>query len=116
MVIKNLAKNKILGAYFKLCDDIYSQFKGLMFSKKRKLALIFKFSKERIIGLHMLFVFYPIDVLFLNKNKIVVDKKENFKPFTFCRSKKKATYAIELPEGTIKKTKTDIGDKIGWKF
>ena len=60
----------------------------------------------------MLFVFYPIDVLFLGKNKIIVDKKENFKPFTFCNSKKKAMYAVEIPENTIKKTNTKIGDKI----
>ena len=116
MAINNITKKTILETDFKFCNDAYSKSIGLMFSKKRKLALIFKFSKERIIGLHMLFVFYPIDVLFLNKNNIVVDKKENFKPFTFCKSKKKATYAIELPEGTIKKTKTNIGDKIDWKF
>ena len=60
----------------------------------------------------MVFVFYPIDVLFLDKNKIVVDKKENFKPFAFYKSRKKAMYAAEMPNKTIKKTKTRIGDKI----
>ena len=60
----------------------------------------------------MIFVFYPIDVLFLDKNKIVVDKKENFRPFTFCNSRKKSQYAVELPNGIIKKTKTEMGDKI----
>ena len=83
-----------------------------MFSKKQNKALIFKFDKEKIISLHMLFVFYPIDVLFLGKNKTVVDKKENFRPFTFYKSRKKAVYAVELPHGTIKKTKTGAGDKI----
>ena len=62
----------------------------------------------------MLFVFYPIDVLFLNKNKIVVDKKINFRPFAFYKSKKKVMYAIELPDGITKKTKTGIGDKISF--
>lgn len=60
----------------------------------------------------MFFVFYPIDVLFLDKNKIVVGKKENFRPFTFYKPKKKAMYAIELPNAAIKRTKTGIGDKI----
>ena len=60
----------------------------------------------------MFFVFYPIDVLFLDKNKIVVDKKERFMPFAFYKSKRKAMYAIEMPNGTLKKTKTEIGDKI----
>ena len=112
MLIKNITTKKMITHNAILCGGILSQFIGLMFSKKGKQALIFRFNKEQIIALHMLFVFYPIDVLFLDKNKIVVDKKENFKPFTFCKSRKKAMYAAELPCGTIKKTKTDAGDKI----
>ena len=112
MQMKNKTKNKIIAADFKLCDDNYSKFIGLMFSRRQGKALIFKFSKERIIALHMFFVFYPIDVLFLDKNKIVVDKKENFRPFTLYNSKNKAMYAIELSDGTIKRTKTGIGDRI----
>ena len=112
MFVKNATKNEIIAADFKLCDDNFSKFAGLMFSKQKNKALIFKFNKEKIIALHMLFVFYPIDVLFLDKNKIAVDKKENFKPFTFYKSKRKAMYAVELLNGAIKKTKTEIGNKI----
>ena len=111
-MIKNTTKNKIIANDAELCGDIFSKSLGLMFSKKQTKALIFKFDEEKIIALHMVFVFYPIDVLFLDKNKIAVDAKENFRPFTFCKSGKKAMYAIELPNGTIKKTKTEIGDKI----
>ena len=111
MKVSNPTKRKIL-ANAKLCNDAFSKFVGLMLSTDKNKSLAFKFSKERIISLHMFFVFYPIDVLFLDKNKIVVDKKENFKPFRFYKSKKKAMYAIELPNGTIKKTGTEIGDKI----
>ena len=82
-----------------------------MFSVKPK-TLIFIFNKEKIIPLHMFFVLYPIDVLFLDKNRIVVEKKENFKPFTFYTPKKKAMYVIELPKDTIKETKTRLGDEI----
>ena len=114
MRIKNLTKNKIIAKNSIFLDDNFSKFIGLMLSKKQNRALIFKFNKEKIISLHMIFVFYPIDVLFLNKNKIVVDKKENFKPFTFYKSRKKSMYAIEMPGGIIKKTKTEIGDKIGF--
>ena len=112
MLVKNSSKNKVIGADFKVCDDKLSKFIGLMFSNKQSNSLVFRFSKERKIHLHMLFVFYPIDVLFLDKNKIVVDKKTNFKPFTFYKSERKAMYVIEMPNGIIKKTKTEIGDKI----
>lgn len=112
MLIKNLTKNRTLAKNAAFCDGIFSKFIGLMFSKNKKKALIFKFNKEKIIHLHMLFVFYSIDVLFLDKNKIVVDIKGNFRPFAFCKSKENAMYVIELPNGTIKRTKTEIGDKI----
>ena len=112
MLIRNATKKRIIADNAKLCNDIFSKLIGLMFSKKHSKTLIFKFNEEKIISLHMFFVFYPIDVLFLDKNKIVVDKKENFKPFAFYESRKKAMYAVELPNGTVKQAKTGAGDKI----
>ena len=111
-MIKNSTKKTTIIKKSIFIDDILSKYIGLMFSIKKDRALIFKFEREKIICLHMLFVFYMIDVIFLDKNKVVVDKKENFRPFTFCKSRKKAMYAIELPNGTIKKTKMEMGEKI----
>lgn len=113
-MLKNITKNRILAKKSKFCKNIFSKAMGLMFSKKNK-ALIFIFNKEKIILLHMFFVFHPIDVLFLNKNKKVVEIKEKFKPFTFYTSKNKAKYIIELPYTTIKRTNTKIGDTISFK-
>ena len=97
----------------KLCKSIPSKAFGFMFRfKKPKEALIFIFSSERRADLHMLFVFFPIDVLFLDKNKKVVDVKKDFKPFTYCAPKVKAMYVVELPIGLLGKTKT--GDIIGF--
>ena len=114
MAINNLTRRKILAKSFETCSSIFSKAKGLMFSSRQKKALVFPFGSEKIISLHMLFVFYPIDVLFLDKNKIVVDMKKDFSPFTFYSSKKKVMYAVEMPSGTIKKSKTGIGDKISF--
>ena len=111
-MIKNSTKRAVIIKNSIFTDGILSKFIGLMFSKKQNRGLIFRFNKEKIISLHMFFVFYPIDVLFVDKNKIVVDKKENFKPFTFYKPRKKAMYVIELPNKVIKKSKTELGDKI----
>ena len=112
--IWNKTRSRKIAANARLCEGSFSNFLGLMFSKNKNQSLLFKFRKEIFISLHMFFVFYPIDVLFLDKNKVVVDLKENFRPFTFYTSKKLAKYCIELPSGAIKKTKTEIGDKIGF--
>lgn len=76
-----------------------------MFLKKKTIVLEFK--KEKIIPLHMLFVFYPIDILFLNKNKEIVEIKQNLKPFAFYTPKNKAKYIVEMPKNS---RKFKIGD------
>ena len=113
--IKNITKKALLSENAKVCENIFSKAWGLMFSRKPK-ALVFIFKKEKIVPLHMLFVFFPIDVLFLDKNKEIVEIKEGLMPFAFYTPKKKSTYIIELPEGTIKETKTNIGDRIGFDY
>ena len=64
----------------------------------------------------MLMVFYPIDVLFLDKDRKVVELKENFRPFAFYTPKNNAQYIIELPKNTVKKSKTKLGDKISFDY
>jgi uncharacterized membrane protein (UPF0127 family) len=92
--IINKTNNKTIAKDYRLCKSILSKATGLMFSKRKN--LIFIFSDERIVALHMIFVFFPIDVLFLDKNKKVVEIKKDFKPWTFYTPKKKAMYVIEL--------------------
>ena len=111
MLVKNTTKKALLAENAKLCKTIFSKSIGLMFSKKI-IPLVFSFDKEKIIPLHMFFVFYPIDVLFLNKNKIVVEIKKNFMPFSFYTPKDMSMFVIELPQGAIDKTKTEVDDKI----
>ena len=91
----------------KLCRSPWSKATGLMFSKPRK--MLFEFSKPRRISLHMLFVFYPIDVYFLDKELQVIEIKRDFKPFTTHKSKQRCTYVLETP---FKSLLLQIGDKL----
>jgi len=111
MYIKNTTKKTLLAKNAKVCTSVVSKSIGLMFSKEQK-TLIFIFNKEKIIPLHMFFVFYPIDILFLDKNKNVVEIKENFRPFTYYTPKNKAKYVIELGKNTVKEAKAELGDEI----
>ena len=104
-------KNKIINDA-KLCKSWFSQIKGLMFSRQKN--LVFEFEKERKICIHMFFVFYPIDLIFLNENKNVIELKERLKPFTIYSSKNKAKFVLELENGVIENNKISIGDKISF--
>ena len=110
--IKNSSRKRVIAENAAVCKSVISKTIGLMFSRKK--PLIFVFAEEKIVPLHMLFVFYPIDVLFLDKNKVAVEIKERFMPFAFYMPKRKAQYIIEIPVKTIKKTKTRLGDKINF--
>lgn len=112
MPIKNATTGKVIAASSRLADSALSRTLGLMFSKPQQAALVLKFPEDERISLHMAFVFYPIDVIFVNSRKEIVDVKEDFRPFETYTSKRKAEYAIELPAGTVKQTKTKEGHRI----
>jgi uncharacterized protein len=97
---------KVIASEFKFCKTFFSQLRGLMFSRKK--VLIFDFGKEINLSLHMWFVFFPIDVLFLDANKKIVEVKEGLKPFCFYFPSAKFRYCVELPF----KVKCKKGEKL----
>ncbi len=101
-----------LEALFKAmpCLTSWQRFRGLMFSKKQN--LLFVFDDERIRSFHMFFVFFPIDLIFLDSKKRIVEIKENFMPFTFYTPKKAFRYAIEVGVGVVKKRQLSFGTKL----
>lgn len=115
MIILNAHSKKRLSSNASYCTSIFSKAIGLMFSWDKNKSLLFEFTKEEKICLHMWFVFYPIDVVFLDSKKKVVELKEHFLPFTAYCSHHKARYALEVPQGTIQRTKTKIGDFLSFK-
>ena len=113
-MIRNSSRKTRISGDFELCKGILCKAIGLMFSFKPK-TMVFAFKKEQTLSLHMLFVFFPIDLMFIDDKMRVVEVKERFSPFTFYSSKNKAKYVIELPAGAIKKSKTSVGDLVMFK-
>jgi len=110
-----LHNNVILADKVKCHSDIFSRSKGLRFAKRLKKgqAIILVASEESTMEttIDMFFVFFPIDVLWLNNNKEVVDVKRNVKPFTpMVIPRKPARYVVELKKGVTNNIK--VGDTI----
>ena len=110
--LDNITKEKIFGNEIVFCRSAFSKATGLMFRKIKNKAMVFFFEKERRISLHMFFVFSQIDVIFLDKERKVIEIKKRFRSFRFYKSKKKISYVIELPEGTIDKNNIELGNRI----
>ena len=92
------------------CDTFISKFLGLIFTRKADRALVFRFEKEKKVALHMFFVFYPIDVVYLNSDKKIVELKPYLRPFSVYFPKHKARYVLELPAGYIQEHSLAAGD------
>ena len=108
--------NKIIPLKVRVAHTVLQQTKGLMFLSKGRFdfALVFPFKqKNRFLNsIHMLFVFFPICAIFLDENKMVVDKKI-LKPFTpIYVPKKDCRFLIELPQMYSKKIR--VGDIVKW--
>lgn len=111
-MILNRTTNIAIANQVILFPSFFQKARGLMFRKpEQDTAYIFPFKNERIIGIHMLFVFSSIDVLWLNAEKEVVEKRQ-LKSWTFYHPKTKANYVIELAAGTGKQVKE--GNILTW--
>lgn len=61
-------------------------------------------------GVHTIGMLFPIDVVFLNKEKQVVHVEEYLRPFRISKVSLKTRSVLELPAHTIYRTGTKIGD------
>ena len=109
--------------------EIFNSTKKTFLAKK---ALIAKSFFSRLIGLmgrshldheealvipgcqaiHMFFMKFAIDAVFVDKKGYVVGIIKSLRPFALSPIFFKANSVIELPAGTIEKSCTEIGDQI----
>lgn len=107
--------NKVIARHVVLQTG-FRKYVGLMFKKRLvDTGYLFDFEVVRVpVVFHMWFVFFPIDVVFLDDNFKVVDIKRNFKPWTTYASKCVCRYVLELPEGDANSVR--VGDKLSIEF
>jgi len=63
-------------------------------------------------GVHMGFMRFPIDVIYVDKHNRVVDVDEHLRPWTIGRPRARSRYVIEVPAGTVTVTGTTVGDEL----
>jgi uncharacterized protein len=63
-------------------------------------------------GVHTLAMRFPIDVLYLDRDKHVVHVEENLKPWRVAKVSMQTASVLELPGNTLKSSGTAVGDEI----
>ena len=62
-------------------------------------------------GIHTIGMKFPIDVVFLNRGNAVVGLVQGMPPFRLSSVHFTSYSVLELPTGTIKKSRTEVGDQ-----
>ena len=90
-----------------IADTFFSRLIGLMFKKniEKKTGLLIR----RCSSIHTFFMRFPIDVIYLDKNDVILDK-ETVKPWRLGKFVKHARHVLELPQG--EKDNYTLGSKL----
>ncbi|NTV89550.1 MAG: DUF192 domain-containing protein [Clostridiales bacterium] len=108
MKITNSTNSSIIADNCSVADNFVSRFFGLM--GKRSVAPGSGLLIEPCNSIHMFFMRFPIDAVFLDKNNKVVYICASIKPWRVSRIVGSARSVLELPAGTAAKTSTAVGD------
>ena len=118
-MIKNATKNKIICTNIEIADSLGKQTKGLMFRESfdPESGFFMIFDSERKHGIWMFGMRFPIDIIFIDSGKRIVDIKHSVRPMNknprtwkVYKPKKPCTYVLEINSNVIEKTGTEIGD------
>ncbi|MEH7346313.1 DUF192 domain-containing protein [Bacillus sp. JJ1532] len=94
----------------KLANNFWKRLKGLLFYKK-------PITEEGLLitpcnSVHMFFMRFPIDVVFLDRKNQVVKVVSELKPWRMIPPVHSAHSTLELPVGTIANSNICVGDSI----
>jgi|SRR6266478_2282465 uncharacterized membrane protein (UPF0127 family) len=67
---------------------------------------------EPFMCMHMLFMRFAIDIVFLNRHGTVIRINPNLRPWRFSSIVWGARRALELPTGAAARSQTQVGDQI----
>ena len=114
--VLNRHRGTVLADRAQRADNAWQRFVGLMFSAAlpQGQALVL----EPCASIHMFFMRYPIDVVFLSAQHEqtgtyeVVGLVSDIKPWRMTRFFRGARTAVELPSGVIQRSATQPGDTL----
>ena len=110
-----MVEEKVIATNITVCRGFLRKSTGLMFRwPGGRFAFVFPFRRPRPLPITMWFVFYPIDIVFLDEEGYVVDMVKSLPPWGYYNPVCRASTFIEFPEGTLAKHRIRIGSRLAW--
>ena len=110
--VYNKTRETFVATDVTVADNYFRRLVGLLGKTKRwaKLGRGLWIIPSR--GVHTIGMLFPIDLVFLSKDRTVVHVEEHFRPFRVSRVSLKATSVLELPTHAIYRSQTKVGDTL----
>ena len=110
MKIINVTKATVLVTKVEIADTMISRMVGLL--NRDSLGQDEAIVITKCKSIHMFFMRFPIDVIFVDRENHIVGVVERIKPFRLSPTFFKASYAIELAEGMVGRSHSTVGDTL----
>jgi uncharacterized protein len=108
----NRTRHAYLARHLRIADTHWSRFCGLMGAEAGSFPVGQGLWMVPSRGVHTFAMRFPIDVIYLDSDKVVVYLEKNLKPWRLAPVRLRATSVLELPGNTLTSTQTAIGDEI----
>jgi uncharacterized protein len=94
----------------------WSRFRGLMATDSSRFPRGQGLWINPSHGIHTFAMRFPIDAIYLDREKIVIHIEEELKPWRMAAIRVQAASVLELPTGTVRESLTALGDQVDISF
>jgi uncharacterized protein len=109
--VYNKTRETFIATEARVADSYFTRLVGLLGKGKRWAQLGIGLWIVPSSGVHTFGMLFPIDLIFLGKNKEVVHVEEHVRPFRL-KVLLKAASVLEVPAHTIFRSRTQVGDQL----
>lgn len=110
--VYNRTRERFVATHAKVADGYFSRLVGLLGTTPKWVRPGRGLWIVPSHGVHTIGMLYALDLIFLDRDKMVVDVEEHVRPFRISKVSFKAESVLELPVHTVFRSETRIGDQL----
>lgn len=108
--VENVTRGVTLAESAQVADNVFTRFLGLQ--GRARLEEGHGMVIRPCSGIHTMFMRFPIDVIYVDREDRVVHIERAIAPWRVGRVLRASRYVVELPAGTVARSGTQLGDQI----
>ena len=110
--VYNKTRERFVATHATVADGFFSRLVGLLGTSRRWARPGKGLWIVPSHGVHTIGMMYALDLIFLDRDHVVVDVEEHVRPFRISKVSFKADSVLELPVHTVFRTETRVGDQL----